>query len=811
MNRKFATARQNFFKIFFIAIFVLSSIASCNPLTLLPQVKQTTANLPQAEVVFQVLLPAALPENTTLAIELLDDVTGLSFNPQRFEMVKQDDRTYYIKIPLAIGSVVKYRYTRQSEVSTEEYSPQGSQVRFRLADITGPAIIQDNIAGWIDQPYTSSIGRVRGQFIDKDSKSPIPNLLVTAEGIQTTTSSDGSFILEGLTPGTHQLVAYSMDGQYKSFSQGVAIAEEATTPVFVYLEKRAQVTLTFNVSLPDDSSIQLPLRIASNDQALGNVYADLFSGSTTIASNLPTLTKIATGKYQIQIKLPVGYDFHYKYTLGDGFWNGELDQAGAFYTRELIVPAKDTTINDTATTFQSPSMGAVSFLVTTATATPADEIVSIQFNPFGWFESLPMTKIGDNQWLFTLYSPLSLFGEIEYRFCRNDDCDLTQSVAQSEQKFTPTQNPQTLAQTISQWTNYSAATSPTVIVTDGGSLSPRPDFSAGIEISAKYSPILTAYLANGLSKIATIGSNYVVFSPTWTATRNSLPYLEGLPGSDISWSDMQTSIIRAGQNNLNVALFPRVNFPNGAAAYWATAKRDDGWWTSWYDRYHRYMMQVADWAALTGVKTIIIGDPMLNPSMSSGILADGSSANAPADADSQWRQLVQDIRARFSGTILGAVASPSTTAVPAWLDSVDGIYVLYSPPLAQVSNATVQDLEAIIQQNLEQSLYPALSKFNKPVWLAMNYPSSNNAFVGCTDTLGSCLDDWGNGQVDLDTQSHIYNAAIITAARESWISGFVARNNEPIAAIQDASPSILSKPANDVLWFWYHFILNKPS
>jgi len=55
-------------------------------------------------------------------------------------------------------------------------------------------------------------------------------------------------------------------------------------------------------------------------------------------------------------------------------------------------------------------------------------------------------------------------------------------------------------------------------------------------------------------------------------------------------------------------LFPRINFPEGASAYWGVChQRDDGWWTSWYDRYHRYMMQVADWAALTGVKPSSLG------------------------------------------------------------------------------------------------------------------------------------------------------------------------------------------------------------
>jgi hypothetical protein len=798
-------------KIVFISIFIAGTLTSCDPLSLITTNQQTQINLPQAEVAFLVTLPAPLPANSSLNIEVVDDITGLAFNPQRYGMTQKDDKTYFVKLSLAIGSVIKYRYIRQADITTVEYSPQNTQVRFRLASVTGPAIIQDNVAAWIDQPYTGVIGRVRGQFIDKSNNAPIPNLLVTAEGVQTVTASDGTFILEGLTPGTHNLVAYSMDGRFYTFSQGVTIADQATTPVFVQINKHNLVNVTFNITIPDEFSGQLPLRIATNLQSMGNAYADLYSGSTMAAVNLPILSKLSTGHYQLKVQLPSGLDFHYKYTLGDGFWNGELDSNGSFRVRELIVPDHDITINDSITTFQSSTFAPISFVVNTSSPLPENEAVSIQFNPFGWFESLPMTRLSENQWLFTLYSPLSLFGEIEYRFCRNDLCDLTQGVAKGQQVFQASTQNQTFSTTITDWTNDSYPAIATVAVTDGGNLTPRPDLSLGFEVDSNYNPVQSAYLNNGLTKVTNTGANIVVFSPTWSATRINLPYLEPVPGKDISWTEMQTSIIQAKQDNLAVALFPLVDFPKGATAYWSIAERNDGWWASWYDRYHRYMMQVADWAALTGVKTIIIGDPSVSPAMGNGKLADGSPSKVPTNADDQWRQLVKDIRSHFSGTILGAVAYPSTNAVPGWLDSVDGLYVLYTPSLAQSSNASVADLETIFTNNLEKNLYPKIKSFKKPVWLALNYPSATNAFAGCIDTLGSCLQNWANGQIDLDTQAHIYNAAIMVAAKENWINGFVPRNNQAIATVIDNSPSVLSKPANDILWFWYHFILNKTS
>jgi hypothetical protein len=801
---------KKLFTLTFLSIFVLVNLASCSLINLPGSGKQTIPDLSQAEVGFQAILPSALPENASLVLEIEDDVTGIAFNPTRYVMDKQDDRTYFVKVNLVIGGVVKYRYIRQdNDNNTVEFTPQGTQIRYRMANITGPGILQDNISGWIDAQYSGAIGRVRGQFIDQATNSPIPNLLVIAEGIQTVTSSDGSFLLEGLTPGTHNLVAYSMDGQYNIFSQGVTIAEEATTPVYVSLNKRKTVDITFNITIPDGYNEQLPLRFASNLQSLGNIYADIYAGSTTVAANLPQLTRISKNHYQYKTTLPVGFDLQYKYTFGDGLWNSEVNSTGNFALRELVIPDHATTINDIVSSFTTPGFAPVSFVVNSSVAIPSDETISIQFNPFGWFESIPMTKLGDSQWVYTLYSPLSIFGDIEYRFCRNDLCEYTQGVAKEDQKFAAGQQAQTFSQTVDEWTNYAVASAATEVITYGGNITPRTDFAAGFETTNRYLPTWPAYLNSGLQKIAATGANYVVFSPTWSATRNSPPYLEPLPGVDISWTEMQTSILQAGQNNLNAAIFPRVNFPNSAAGYWSAAKRDEGWWNSWYDCYHRYIMQVADWASLTGAKTIILGDPELSPSMQNGTLADGTASASPSDSDDQWRQLVKDVRSHFSGTILGAVAYPSSSSVPGWLDSVDGIYLLYSAPLAQVSNASVADLETILQSDLEQNVYPSLSSLSKPVWLAVNYPSATNANAGCTDKLGSCLDNWADGQTDMTTQAQIYNAAVIVAAKENWINGFIARGNQPLAVVLDSSPSVLSKPANDVLWFWYHFILNK--
>ncbi len=55
-------------------------------------------------------LPQAVDENTTVELEILDEISCLNFNPTRYEMSFKGETTYYVRLPLPIDSIVKYRY-----------------------------------------------------------------------------------------------------------------------------------------------------------------------------------------------------------------------------------------------------------------------------------------------------------------------------------------------------------------------------------------------------------------------------------------------------------------------------------------------------------------------------------------------------------------------------------------------------------------------------------------------------------------------------------------------------------------------------
>ncbi len=129
------------------------------------------------------------------------------------------------------------------------------------------------------------------------------------------------------------------------------------------------------------------------------------------------------GHYSATISLPVGAYVQYKYTLGDGFWNAEHKSTGEFVLRELIVPAQDTSIQDTVETWHAGASSPILFQATVPSTTPVSDIVYIQFNPYGWTEPIPMWPLGNNQWAYQLYSPLDMLGAFHYRYCRNGQCD----------------------------------------------------------------------------------------------------------------------------------------------------------------------------------------------------------------------------------------------------------------------------------------------------------------------------------------------------------------------------------------------------
>ncbi len=812
---------------FCIVIFLAACQSAGVPLTT-PTAAPTVSNIPpastMAEVTFEAQLPAKLADGQSLYIEFLDEVTGLALNPARAKMQTSDGLYYGIKIPVAVGSVIKYRYFRDNDPAGIEYNPHNQPVRYRMYIVDGPGTVRDTIAGWKSKLVDTKLGRIQGQIANKNNNSPVVNALVVAGGMQTLTSSDGSFILEGLAPGTHNLVVYSLDGSFQPFQQGATVAADSTTPALVMLLPSSPVNITFLVKPPADNPSGVPIRLLGNIYPLGNTFADLQGGMNVVASRAPLLSTLPDGRYSIRVRLPVGLDLRYKYSLGDGFWNAERGSNGATRVRQLIVPNKDTTIEDEIGTWQTLGFAPVSFSVNVPENTPSTDTVSIQFNPFGWTQPIPMWQSGKNQWSYTLYNPLDLISTTRYRYCRNDQCGIAESAdnqgaAGKEKSFSPQADAQDIKDTVNAWAWFDTSAEPVVV--PGSKINVRgKTFQAGAEFVTGYNPSWQPYQPAAFQNLKDIGANTVMLTPSWHLINQDPPVMAPVAGYDPLWFDLSQTVQQAQQKGLDVILHPVVRYPGDPQVWWQDAVRDDNWWQSWFDRYRTFLIYHADLATQSGVKTLVIGDETLLPAWPNGTLADGSSSRVPADANQRWKSLISALRARYTGKLVWMIPySPGKLpATPDFLTDVDLLYVQLSAPLTPSDQPNMPDLATSITTALDTDILKLQEQTNHPVLLGLQYPSIQGAFDGCIEVDGACLaagalqqpaPKYPEAMLALKDQADVYSAVLSAVNDRAWIAGFFASGYYPPVALKDLSISVRNKPASDVLWYWYPRLLGQ--
>lgn len=782
----------------------------------------TATALPRAEVTFTVRLPDPLPANDVLAISILDEVTGLALNAVDYQMTAVDTITYTAKLAIPDQAVIKYRYVRRGASRVNEDTNLDESIRYRLLHVSGPTQVVDTLNSWTDKAVSTLSGNIFGTVLNSDTGVPIPNILVTAGGVQALTDSAGRFQLNGLRGGNHTFVAYALDGTFQTFQQGATVAENQSTPVEVRMKPAQLVNVIFSVSVPSDTQRGVPVRLAGNLLQLGNTFSDLRGGLSTVADRMPVLTPLPDGRYSVSLFLPVGAEIEYKYTLGDGFWNSEFTSTGQYVTRHLIVPAQNMTVEDIVQSWQSGPDNPILFQVTVPQDTPTGDTVYIQFNPYGWTPPIPMWSTGTNQWAYKLYGPLNIVGSFGYRYCRNAQCDSAddaQTVGPNSRghPVTPSIAPQDILDTVNAWVWPQKTGSPSLVATDIPSRG--TGFMAGIELQSYYEPSMPTFIPYALQNIQAIGSNWVILAPSWTYARTNPLIFSEQPGRDPFWSDTVTSVTQARAINLNVAIFPQPRFATNSADFWKAAPRDSAWWNSWFDHYRAFVVHYADLASLAGAQAVIIGGDWVTPALPAGTLADGTPSGAPADVETRWKNIIAEVRQHFRGNVVFALPYDTGVVVAPVniLKDTDAVYLLWFAKLSDQPNPNKGDMLAEAGRLLDNNISPIQVQVNKPFVIGLSYPSSTYSATGCIPNgSGGCLywtalsrpnADIGSVNLDLQQQVDIYDAVFNAINARPWVSGLVSRGYYAPVALQDKSASIHGKPAADLVWYWFPRLL----
>lgn len=760
--------------------------------------------LPVAEVDFRVVIPENTPTTDSIYLTLLDEVTGLYLNARSYPLaLDADSGVFSTQLQLPVGSIVRYRYERQGDqLRVAEHISDGSPVRYRILAIFGPASTEDVVSRWTDSEYMAPSGRIAGRATDAATGQAIPNLLVSAGGAQAFTTSDGSFLIEGLPPGIHNLVGYALDGSYRVFQQGAEVAADSTTPAPISLFPSSLVNLTFEVSVPDNTPPEIvPIRMAGNLSQLGNTFGTLTGGVSVLASRMPVLTPLADGRYQLKLQLPAGAFIQYKYTIGDGYWNAEHGTDGAFILRQLIVPDQDTTIQDVVATWETNPGETLTFDITAPENTPDGDFVSIQLNPlFGWTEPIPMWSLGGNRWAYVLYSPLNLPGNLSYRYCRNNQCGQADDVATpglygQGKTINLDQLPQLFKENISGWVGLDQAVDPALVATPA--VLPRSAaLVTGVEFSAAFHPSWQPLLPKAIERIQTIGANWLVIQPTWQAMRANPPVYELTAGRDPNWSELVSTIETAHEQGLKVALRPSIAFLPGAAPacesgpcptpadlWWQAATRDYSWWFVWFEHYKSYLLHHADLAAQAGVDTLILGGDWLNPALPNGVLFDGSPSGVLLESEDLWRKVISEVRQHYPGQLAWGMAYREGQILPPFLDAVDQVYLDWLIPAASPDETlpAIEDLTFSLGQVLDGRILEIQTAAGKPLILVTQIPSEHG----------------------LEWQRLATGALLEAVNQRDWIAGLVSANYYPPAQLQDTSSSVHGKPAEAVLQAWF--------
>jgi len=753
----------------------------------------TPVPLPTAQVTFSVVLPEPLTANETLSLILLDEVTGLELNGRQYPMSPRDTLTYTAALTLTEHSVIKYRYARGGATQILEDSSAGDSIRYRMMRVDGAMEVNDILADWSDKNYARPTGSILGRVLDLQSGAALPNMLVTAAGVQSITDSAGRFELAHLPIGAHNLLAYSLDGSYQSLQQIALVAENNETPVELRLQSAPLVQITFVAAAPSSTTPGAPLRMAGNLLQFGNTFADLQGSVSVVADRMPIMSLQADGRYAVTLSLPAGAYLQYKYTLGDGFWNAEHERSGAWALRELFVPNENKTIEDSIATWSAGDSAPILFEASVPAYTPPGDIIYIQFNALVWMQPLPMWPLGNNVWAYKLYSPLNTLGSFNYRYCRNGQCGIADDVATagataSGRKAITSFTAQDLKDTVSAWTGYNEPSDVTVV---GATINPRTGgFVAGMEFaSTYYRPNWSYFMPQALVNTQALGANAVIFTPTWTYEKVSPLKFAIAPGDDPLWTDSAVMISQARALGLNAILFPSPNFSSTSAEFWQSAPRDAQWQEDWFKTYRAFALNYADLAAQSGAYALVLGGDWLAPALPGGSLPDGSESNLPDDVEARWASILSDVRARFKGQVWWALpySKASVGAPLSLLQNVDGIYLLWSVPLSSDPAATKLDYANAAGSILDNEISPLVSLVKKPLILAVSYPSASSA---------AALN------VNLQIQADMYEALLMAVNERAWVSGFVSRGYYPPVALQDKSTSVRGKPAADLLWYW---------
>jgi hypothetical protein len=796
-----------------ISILSIAAICSGCALVLKPQESATETPEPDPETLpplvdisfFVTLNPESMPvAGERMVIEILDEVTGLPYHIQQYDMARSGDFTFSITLPFPSGSVIKYRYAKVGTEIVPEATMDGMPVRYRMFYAVGKESVSDLLLTWENIPTDFETGKLTGKIIDPITSKPIPDILVSASGYLTFTDANGVFSLENMMPGIHNVLFYAMDGKYKTFQQGATISAGLSTPAEIVMIPMALVTVTLLVNVPNDA-IGVPIYVAGNIQQFGNTFSDLPGGMSLKQKQMPMLSPVQDNTYMLSMRLYAETDLRFKFTLGDGYWNAEQQSTGLPVQRQLVIPNHDVNLTLNVESWRTKGFEPVSIQVNIPPESSPPGEKYIQFQTAEWTEPIPLWPIGDGNYLIILFSPFEATLPISYRFCRNEACEATHTTMDAVQPGTAAKNVDVV---VTNWQNWQVFSQPAEViasfVTNKGDL-----FTSMIELSPAMNPSWTVYASNGFGQASEMGTEALIFSPTWFTFEKG--HLNPVLGQTPYHANLVDLINGARFLDLNTAIFPQIQSTEVVQPVWEQSNHTEAWWMTWFGNYRRMILNYAQIASETNSEWLILGGKDVVPALLNGTYPDGTPSDVPENSQIIWEQIITDIRAVYTGKLVwAATMNQSLDPLPGFMDKLDEIYISIDTPLSMTPQPTSEEITTAFTELVDTTLYETYQFYGKPVYLAFGYPSAVGSAQGCFLVSESCRNDarfesheMTNMEADFNAQLDIYNTIFPILTSRDWISGVSIKGFEPTKVVIDNTSTLWGKPAMDVIWYWY--------
>jgi len=291
-----------------------------------------------------------------------------------------------------------------------------------------------------------------------------------------------------------------------------------------------------------------------------------------------------------------------------------------------------------------------------------------------------------------------------------------------------------------------------------------------------------------MTNLTDTGAGWVAIVINWFQGRIAATDIRPLENKTPPDEDVAAMIGLAHELGLEVMLKPHIDL---VRKYWnrprigTTWKDDPDARDAWFASYQAFIFHYAEIAEAEGVEQFAVGTELA-----------GTTGQTE-----RWREVVQGVRDRFSGTLTYAALFTGEESAIRWWDAVDLIGVDAYWTMTDEDDPTIEELKASWTPVLQQMAELSERWDGKPVLFTE---------IGYRSLDGGNKNLWApwmlDRPLDLGEQADCYLAAFESAWDEPWFAGMYWWDwsaDPNVGGSRDGGFTPFAKPAEGVLRAWY--------